>query len=125
MKRQAFSLIELVIAIGILAVGLVGSLRVFPVGLRASRRSEVNSRSAMAAQRVIESLKLRSWETLTDGETVVQEDEFKVTTQVASSGVARLVDPSRLKRVDVIIEWEQEGSVRRMAVSTYARRDTP
>ena len=53
-----FSLIELVIAMGILSVGLVGAMRVFPIGLRASQRSELSSRAAIAAQRTLESVKL-------------------------------------------------------------------
>ena len=50
----AFSLVELVIAMAILGVGIVGAMRVFPIGLRASRRAEVRSRAVIVAQRTLE-----------------------------------------------------------------------
>ncbi|MBI3331269.1 MAG: type II secretion system protein, partial [Candidatus Omnitrophica bacterium] len=66
-SRSAFSLVELLISMAILSVGLVGAMRVFPMGLRASVRAELHSRAALAAQRTIESLKLEPWEALEDG----------------------------------------------------------
>ena len=39
MKNRAFSLIELVIAMAILAIALLGLIQMFPVGLRASKHA--------------------------------------------------------------------------------------
>ena len=121
----AFSLVELVIAMAILGVGLVGSMRVFPVGLRASQRAEMNSRAAIAAQRVIESLKLKPWEALPEGapgaETV---DGFEVTTEVDQPELTvPLIDATRLKLVEVRVRWVQDAKPHELTFVTYIRRN--
>ena len=120
-RSLGFSLIELVIAIAILSVGLVGAMRVFPVGLRASHRSELGSRAAITAQRVVESMKLRPWEDLADGETDTEEDGFAVTIRVSPAQVGT-VDASRLKRVEVQVRSTQTDRPRTVMVVTYLRR---
>ncbi|HLD78326.1 MAG TPA: hypothetical protein VJB16_04835, partial [archaeon] len=62
-------MIELIISMAILSVGLFAGIRVFPVGLGASKRAELRRRAAFAAQRTIESLKLAPWAELAEGET--------------------------------------------------------
>ena len=121
---QAFSLIELVIAMAILSVGLVGSMRVFPLGLRASQRAEISSRAAIAAQRAIESLKLKPWDELKEGQTTVTEGGFEVTTRIAHPTLSDLVDPSRLKAVEVHVRSIQEGRPRELTFVTYVRRES-
>ena len=122
--QVAFSLIELVISMGILSVGLVGAMRVFPMGLRASQRSEINSRSVIAAQRTLESIKLKPWAELADGETTVQEDDLEITTRIGVPELAEpLAEPERLKRIEVRIRAPQAADrVRSLAFATYLRR---
>lgn len=110
---------ELIISLGILAVGLVGAMRVFPIGLKASQRSEMSSRAAIAAQRTIESLKLASCDGMADGEASV--DGFTVTTRLSQPESLRLVDPARLKTVDTAVEWTQDGRPRALTFITYVR----
>ena len=125
LEPRAFSLIELVIAMAILSVGLVGAMRVFPLGLRASQRAEVNSRAAIAAQRAIESLKLRPWDELKEGETTVTEGGFDVTTRISRPTLDDLVDPTRLKAVEVHVRSMQEGAPpRELTFITYVRRES-
>ena len=124
-RTAAFSLIELVIAMAILSVGLVGAMRVFPLGLRASQRAEVNSRAAIAAQRAIESLKLKPWEELEEGETTVAEGGFDVTTRITRPVLKDLVDPTRLKTVEVRVRSVKAGAPpRELTFITYVRRDS-
>lgn len=118
----SFSLIEVVIAIAILSVGLVGSMRVFPMGLRASRRAERVSRAVMAAERAIESLKLVSWDHLGAGESTSTDGEYEVTTAIDQPTVEGLVDSASLKRVSVTVHWPQEGRSRTLVLMTYLRR---
>ena len=123
--HSAFSLIELVIAMGILSVGLVGAMRVFPIGLRASQRSELNSRAAIAAQRTLESVKLTAWSELAEGETAAQDGDLQLTTRVGRPDLAEpLVDPDRLKRIEVSVRSTQTPRSRTLTFVTYLRRDT-
>ena len=118
----AFSLIELLISMAILSVGLVGAMRVFPVGLRASQRSEMNSRATITAQQTLESMKLEPCEQLAGKETTVE--EFTVTTDVHAPPLEHLADPNRLKAVDVRVGWTQDGRPRELVFVTYVRCST-
>ena len=124
-RPTGFSLIELVIAMGILSVGLVGAMRVFPIGLRASQRSELSSRAAIAAQRTLESVKLTPWAELSEGDTTTEEGDLQVTMRIGRAELPEpLTDPDRLKRVEVTIRSTQAGGSRALTFVTYLRRDT-
>ena len=119
-----FSLIELMISMAILSVGLIGAMRVFPMGLRASQRAELNSRAAIVAQRTIEMLKLKSWDELVPQETTSQDDGFSVTTRISQPAIEPLTDAERLKTIEVSIALMQDGRPRQLVFLTYVRRDT-
>ena len=121
---RGFSLVEIVIALAILSVGLVGAMRVFPIGLRASQRSEMNSRATIVAQRAIAFLKLKPWDELVEEEASVKEDPFTVTTHIRSPIIGQLVDPTRLKAVEVTVQWAQDGRTRELTFLTYLRHET-
>ena len=108
----------------ILSVGLLAGMRVFPVGLGASKRAELRSRAAFAAQRTIESLKLTPWEDLAEGETTTDADGFNVTTRISQPSLEGLVDPTRLKAVEVTVQWTQDGRPRALSFVTYLRKPT-
>ncbi len=118
-----FSLVELVIAMAILSVGIVGAMRVFPVGLRASQHAEMSSRAAFAAQRTIESLKLTPWDELKDGQASVQDQGFQITTRIAPEQPVGLADPTRLKTIQVTVQWTQDGRSRNLTFVTYIRHE--
>ena len=122
-RRRAFSLIELMISMAILSVGLIGAMRVFPMGLRASQRAELNSRAAIVAQRTIEMLKLKPWEDLVLQETTGQDDGFSVTTRISQPVIEPLADAGRLKAIEVRVEMVQDGRPRQLVFLTYVRRD--
>ena len=119
---SAFSLIEVMIAMAILAIGIVGAIRVFPVGLRASQRSQLASRAALAAEKTIEELKLSAWESLEPGSTETQADEFTITTAIDEPKIEGLIDPAALKRISVTVSWMQDRKPRSLTVATLARR---
>ena len=109
---------------GILSVGLVGAMRVFPVGLRASQRAEVSSRAAIVAQRTIESLKLKSWDELQDTQTTVEEEGFQVTPSISRPTVEHLVDATQLRVVQVPVQLTQGGGhARELTFVTYLWRE--
>lgn len=57
MKKQAFSLIEIVIALGVISFALVAILGMFPVAMKASRESQEETRTAAIAQLVFSQLR--------------------------------------------------------------------
>ena len=117
-------MVELVIAMGILSVGLVGAMRVFPVGLRASQRAEMSSRAAIIAQRTIESLKLKPWDQLQEAQTDVEEEGFQVTTNISRPTVEHLVDPTQLKAVQVSVRAKEGGGhAHELTFVTYLWRE--
>lgn len=59
LNRRGFTLIEVVAALGIIAVGLVGLLALFPVGIDASARAGDRSAAAVLGEYVIAQLHLR------------------------------------------------------------------
>ena len=59
-RRRSFTVLEVIIALAILGIGLVGLIQLFPMGLEASRRAENNTRAAILAQQILESLKADS-----------------------------------------------------------------
>jgi len=111
-----------VIAIAILSVGLIGSIRVFPVGLRASSRAEWMSLATLAAERTMESLKLAPWDDLAEGESTEEDGDFNVTVKIDQAAVQGLVDSTGLKRIAVTVEWQQEGRARGVTLATYVHR---
>ena len=123
-EPRAFSLVEVVVALAILSVGLVGAMRVFPLGLRASQRAEQSNRGVIAAQRAIESLKLKSWDELVEGETTAQDDGFNLTTRIGRPNLDAIVDPTRLKVIEVTVRSVPTGRARELTFITYARRET-
>ena len=122
-RHAAFSLVELLISMAILSVGLVGAMRVFPMGLRASLRAERHSRAALVAQRTIESLKLKPWEALAEGEATAEEDGFEVTTRISQPALPDLGDAGRLKAIEVRLRFVQDGRPRELTFLTYVRQE--
>lgn len=55
--QRAFTLLEMVIALTLLGIGLVGMIQLFPIGLRSSVRAESSTRAAILAQEIMEALK--------------------------------------------------------------------
>lgn len=65
--KAGFSLIEISIALMVVAVGMLGVLTMFPVGLEQNQRSIEDTYAAMAAQEVFASLSMyaeNNWENL-------------------------------------------------------------
>jgi prepilin-type N-terminal cleavage/methylation domain-containing protein len=73
MIRRGFSLIEVLISMAILSIGIVGAIRVFPVGLRASQRAELAARATQAGERTRESSTRKTREHFTPGQTTRQQ----------------------------------------------------
>jgi len=56
-NKKGFSLLEIIFALAILVIGIVGVLALFPVGLKASKRSGDFTMATVLAQRQMETMK--------------------------------------------------------------------
>jgi type II secretory pathway pseudopilin PulG len=59
-RRAAFSLIEIVLALGIISFALVGIMGLFPVAMKSAQESQRETRSAHIAQQIFSDLALES-----------------------------------------------------------------
>jgi len=60
-NKKGFSLLEIIFALAILVIGIVGVLALFPVGLKASKRSGDFTMATILAQRQMENIKTAVW----------------------------------------------------------------
>lgn len=64
-KKQAFSLVEITLALGIISFSLVGILGLFPVAMKSAAESQRQTRAALVAQSVFADLASGSYPTNT------------------------------------------------------------
>ena len=125
-RARGFSLIELVVALGLLGVGLVGVVRLFPVGLRASKRSEVISKATLLAQQQLEEIKTFGFDALTAtpppfplAGTAGAYQWLVTIDEVEPPGLPR---PNDLRAVIVKVHWPESGQTRSIGLVTYVAR---
>lgn len=56
-KKSAFSLIEIVLALGVISFALVGIMGLFPVAMRSAQESQRETRAALIAQQIFSDLR--------------------------------------------------------------------
>ena len=122
-RQRAFSLIELVVALGLLAMGLIGVVRLFPVGLRASKRSEVVSKATFLAQQRLEEVRLLGYAAI-----AAQAPSFPLSGAVDKYQWTMTIQPvqadglsaeSPLRAVIVTVQWPEGRDTRSTALATY------
>lgn len=121
--RKGFSLLELIIAIGVLAIGLVGVLKIFPVGLRASYRAGMVTKAAFLAQNKIEEVKMAGFEAITELPPKIAisgtEGDFDwgiFIDEVALDGADSTDD---IRKITVTINWIERNRTRSKDFVTY------
>lgn len=123
---RGFSLIELVVALGLLAVGLIGVVRLFPVGLRASHRSEVVSKATFLAQQQLEELKLLGYDAIAAEEPAFAmsgaSGKYQWSTEIAPVEAAGLPSPNELRAATVTVQWPESNQTRSVSLTTYIAR---
>ena len=122
-RAAGFSLIEIVVALGLLAMGLIGVIRLFPVGLRASKRSEGLSKATFLAQQRLEELRLAGYAALSADPPAVPLSgslgSYQWTAQVEPVDAIGLPTTNELRAVTVTVQWPEGGQTRSTAVITY------
>ena len=105
--NDGFSLIEVILALAILIIGLVGVIVLFPVGLRASRQASVLSEETLLAQSHLEEIKTLGYEKIDTKEGTYKNFKWQIAfEEIAPEGVN---DSSGLRKAVVTVTWNQGG----------------
>lgn len=114
--KRGFSLIEVILALAILILGLVGVIVLFPVGLRASRQASVLSEETLLAQSRLEEIKTLGYDKINAEEGTYKNFKWQVEfEEIAPEGIA---NPSGLRKAIVTIKWNQGGQEKKDSFST-------
>ncbi|MBU1062475.1 MAG: prepilin-type N-terminal cleavage/methylation domain-containing protein [Candidatus Omnitrophica bacterium] len=122
-KRNGFSLLELIIAIGVLSIGLVGVLQIFPIGLRASYRSGMLTKATFLAQNKMEELNMADFEAIAELPSKIPlsgtEGNFDWEIFIDEVILDGLQDSDNIKKVTINIKWLERNRTRSKDFVTY------
>ena len=119
MKNKGFTLVEILIALTILTIGLVGVASLFPVGLLASKRSGDLNVATLAAQEALETIKLvassseDNWKDLAD-----HSGYYSVNSNFWWDVEVNDIS-SNLKKVNLIVHYLDRGKTNSEVFVTY------
>lgn len=119
--RAGFTVIEIIMAMAILAVGVIGVVRLLPVGLRASRSAEMMSKAAFVAQEKLEEIKLSGFEGITEGGAILSGEEGAYVWEADVSNVSLdgLFSSANIRQVNLVVQWQERGNTRSQEFITY------
>ena len=123
-NKKGFTLLEIIFALAILVIGIVGVLVIFPVGLRASKRGGDFTMATILAQRQMETIRKAGYNVYRvtsyrdNSAALLQlfpppDDNFAFSVVETATAIARL------NRVTVEIYWLDKGAVRSKQFVTY------
>jgi len=123
MYKKGFSLLELIIAVGVLAIGLVGVLRIFPVGLRASYRAGMMTKAAFLAETKMEEVKIAGFDAIVEMPPKIllsgTEDDFDWEIFIDEVEIEGASSSNEVRKVEVIISWIERNRTRSKTFTTY------
>ena len=126
MNKRGFSLLELIIAIAVLAVGLVGVLQIFPIGLRASQRAGIMTKAAFLAQNKIEDIKLAGFDAITELPPKIplsgKDGDFEWNIKIDDVNLEGVENSSEMRKVTVILTWPERNTTRSKEFITYVTK---
>jgi prepilin-type N-terminal cleavage/methylation domain-containing protein len=126
MDNKGFSLLELIIAIAVLAVGLVGVLQIFPIGLRASQRAGMMTKAAFLAQNKIEDVKLAGFDAITELPPKIplsgKDGDFEWSIKIDDVNLEGVENSSEMRKVTVILTWPERNTTRSKDFIAYVTK---
>lgn len=126
MRKNGFSLLELIIAIGVLAIGLVGVLQIFPVGLRASQHAGMVTKAAFLAQNKIEEVKMAGFDAVAELPPRIPlagaEGDFEWAITIDKLNLEGLKNSDNIRKVTVTVTWTERSRTRSKEFVTYVTR---
>ena len=126
MNKRGFSLLELIIAIAVLAVGLVGVLQIFPIGLMASQRAGIMTKAAFLAQNKIEDIKLAGFDAITELPPKIplsgKDGDFEWNIKIDDVNLEGIENSSEMRKVTVILTWPERNTTRSKDFITYVSK---
>ena len=113
-KKNAFTLIEIILAIAIMGIGIVGILSVFTVGAYSVNRTLILTEASFAAQMVLENYKMLGYDGISPGSSdfpsLVNSKNEKVYTEYSGTVNVQGMDTlSDLYRIDVNITRDSKS----------------
>ena len=121
--EKGFSLLELIIAIGVLAIGLVGILQIFPVGLRASYRSGMMTKAAFLAQNKMEELKVAGFDAIIEEPPKFPlsgtEQDFDWEVFIDEVNLNGLESSDNIRKATIRLTWIERNRTRSKDFVTY------
>lgn len=125
-RKKGFSILELIIAIAVLTIGLVGVLQIFPVGLRASYRSGMLTKAAFLAQNKLEEVKMAGFDDIVKIPPEIplsgEEGDFDWEIFIDAAELEGLASSQDIRKVTVTVSWAERNRTRSKDFITYITR---
>lgn len=131
MKKPAFTLVEILLALAILGIGLVGILSVFVVGTNSIRRTVAMTEASFFAQMVIADFRQKGYENTAPGEYEIEEfknssDEGIYSDYTCAVDIDDVVGVENLRRIDLAIKNKNKKDKEPIAkFTTYISKYEP
>ena len=124
---KGFSLLEVMVAVVVLAFGLLAIMHLFPIGLKASKISQDTTVASFLAQSKIEELRNTGWSQIAGGTEayggITDSPGFKRVTTISDVDA---VNEPKLKKVVVEVFYKPYGAERSVKLVTlftnYAKK---
>ena len=124
-NKKGFTLVELLIAMAILIIGLVGVVTTIPVAQRIVAKSDLKTRASISASKVMENLKSEGYLALsTTSNWSGTEDGFNWQATVSKVGASEFqgaitLPADGLLKIEVILTYISRGKSREEKVVTF------
>ena len=117
-SKKGFSLIEVVAALGLMAMGLLSILAAFSITMRTSERSSKYTEATFLLQRIAEEEKLEGYDTNNSANVAVAFMNYPYTFDVTATADA--FSGSVAKKITV--KWNEAGKVKTISTDIYVSK---